>query len=373
MRMGRTEESLIRELFSNLTCDGRTPSQLPRYMKSRLGKNPMTDSILKSLWLDRLPTTITQILAPMSENTPIDQLADAADRIFSQLDHQTTPVHSAEAISDHRSLGKTVEELQRQVRDLTLALESHGRSRFPSRRRFRSRPRSSSRNRDATSMCYYHRRFGSAAHYCTKPCTYTAVAEKQNRQRVKATNLAGKASSPKLSRLFYVTDTRNNLRFLVDTGAAISVLPVRDKARQQPFQLRLQAANGSSINTYGTKSLTLNIGMRRDFTWNFTVADVQMPILGADFLAHYDLAVRMNNHSLTDNLTRLCVLGTYSKLTTTGITVATCHNKEYLHLLNQYQDLLRPAGSIDSTKHQTQHFIKTTGQPVFFPSSSSST
>ncbi|CAE1293168.1 unnamed protein product [Acanthosepion pharaonis] len=131
-RMGRTEESLIRELFSNLTCDGRTPSQLLRYMKSRLGKNTMADSILKSLWLDRLPTTITQILAPMSENTSIDQLADAADRIFSQLDNQTTPVHSAEATGDHRSLEKTVEELQRQVKDLTLALKSRGRSRFPS-------------------------------------------------------------------------------------------------------------------------------------------------------------------------------------------------------------------------------------------------
>ncbi|CAE1153696.1 unnamed protein product [Acanthosepion pharaonis] len=40
----------------------------------------------------------------MSENTSIDQLADAADRIFSQLDNQTTPVHSAEATGDHRSL-----------------------------------------------------------------------------------------------------------------------------------------------------------------------------------------------------------------------------------------------------------------------------
>ncbi|CAE1243913.1 unnamed protein product [Acanthosepion pharaonis] len=110
----------------------RTPSQLLRYMKSRLSKNTMADSILKSLWLDRLPTTITQILAPMSENTSIDQLADAADRIFSQLDNQTTPVHSAEATGDHRSLEKTVEELQRQVKDLTLALKSRGRSRFPS-------------------------------------------------------------------------------------------------------------------------------------------------------------------------------------------------------------------------------------------------
>ncbi|CAE1251511.1 unnamed protein product [Acanthosepion pharaonis] len=184
------------------------------YEKPTRQKNTMADSILKSLWLDRLPTTITQILAPMSENTSIDQLADAADRIFSQLDNQTMPVHSAEATRDHSSLEKTVEDLQRQVKDLTLAIESHGRSRFPSRRRFRSRPRSSSRNKDATpTMCYYHRRFGSAAHYCTKPCSYTAVAGKQNRQRVKATNLAGKAFSPKLSRLFYVTDTRNNLRF----------------------------------------------------------------------------------------------------------------------------------------------------------------
>lgn len=181
---------------------------------------------------------------------------------------------------------------------------------------------------------------------------------------MRATNFAGKAPSPKLSRLFYVMDTRNNLR-LVDTGAAISVLPANNKAGLKPYQLRLQAANGSGINTYGTKSLTVNIGMRRDFTWNFTIADVQMPILGADFLAHFDLAVRMNNHSLTDNLTNVCVVGSYSKHTTTGITVATCHNKEYLDILNQYQDLLRPSGSIDSTRHQTQHFIKTTGQPAF--------
>ncbi|CAE1230928.1 unnamed protein product [Acanthosepion pharaonis] len=146
-RMGRTEETLIRELFSNLTCDGRTPSQLLHFIKSQLGKNTIADSILKSLWLDRLPTSITQI-------------------------------HSAEAAKDHRSLKKAEEDLQRQVRDLTLALKSCGRAGFPSMR-FRSRPTSGSRNKDVPSstMCYYHRRFGSAAHYCTKPCTYTVVVE----------------------------------------------------------------------------------------------------------------------------------------------------------------------------------------------------
>lgn len=167
-RMGRSEEALIRELFSDLTRDGRTPSQLLRFMKSRLGKNIMAEPILRSLWLDRLPTIITQILAPMSENTPLDQLAGATDRIFSQLDHQMTPVH--------RSLEKAVEDLQ-QVRDLTFALKNRGRNRFPSRRRFRSRPRSSSRDGDTPSsaMCYYHRRFGPLAHRCIKPCNYAEV------------------------------------------------------------------------------------------------------------------------------------------------------------------------------------------------------
>lgn len=167
------------------------------------------------------------------------------------------------------------------------------------------------------------------------------------------------------SRLFYVVDSRNNLRFLVDTGAAISVLPLEKNSTLKPCQLRLQAANGTSINTFGTRSITLNIGMRRDFTWEFTVADVKMPILGADFLAYYDLAVRMNTHSLTDNLTRLSVIGSCSKHTTTGISMATCHSKDYMDILNQYQDLLRPTGTLDPTKHQTEHHIKTTGQPAF--------
>ncbi|CAE1316723.1 unnamed protein product [Acanthosepion pharaonis] len=251
----------------------------------------------------------------MSENTSIDQLADAADRIFSQLDNQTMPVHSAEATRDHSSLEKTVEDLQRQwskpvpfppalQKSTTLVKSEQG---------------------CPPTMCYYHRRYG---------------------------------------RLFYVTDTRNNLRFWLTPALPLVSYPCVRKARKQP--------SSSAYKQQMVPVLILTVRSplpkHRDATrlyLNFTVADVQMPILGADFLAHYDLAVRMNDHSLTDNLTRLCVLGTYSKLTTTGITVATCHSKEYLDLLNQYQDLLRPTGSIDSTKHQTQHFIKTTGQPVF--------
>ena len=55
-----------------------------------------------------------------------------------------------------------------------------------------------------------------------------------------------------------------------------------DRKRQQ--ELTLQAANSTSITTNGSRSLTLDLGLRCTFRWNFVIADVAMPILRADFL-----------------------------------------------------------------------------------------
>ena len=88
------------------------------------------------------------------------------------------------------------------------------------------------------------------------------------------------------SRLFYVTDNHTGLRFLVDTGAEISVIPpfAADRTHLKD-SLSLQAVNNTPIATYGNRLLTLNIGLRRKFQWVFIVADVKNPILGAVFYA----------------------------------------------------------------------------------------
>jgi hypothetical protein len=44
--------------------------------------------------------------------------------------------------------------------------------------------------------------------------------------------------------------------------------------RKERTSYDLFAANGSPIPTYGWQTLTLNLGLRRDFTWRFVVADV---------------------------------------------------------------------------------------------------
>lgn len=108
------------------------------------------------------------------------------------------------------------------------------------------------------------------------------------------------------SRRLFVFDPINKLRFLIDTGADISVVP-RIYYRHQPpdHNSNLSAANGSVIKTYGVKLLNVNLGLRKNFTHQFIVADVSKPIIGVDFLSKFELLVDLNRRTLRDNRTSL--------------------------------------------------------------------
>lgn len=76
---GHIDENLICELFKNVTRDDQTPCQLLRFTRSHLGKHAMAKPIL---WLECLLPTVTQILALMSKNTQLTQLANLSNLIF---------------------------------------------------------------------------------------------------------------------------------------------------------------------------------------------------------------------------------------------------------------------------------------------------
>nr|VZI18508.1 unnamed protein product [Spirometra erinaceieuropaei] len=103
---------------------------------------------------------------------------------------------------------------------------------------------------------------------------------------------------------FVAQISSSSSRFLVDTGAQISVVPSTAADRRVPIPgLHLQAANCSPIPTFGRLSLTLNIGLHRSFTWIFVIADVPHAILGSDFLAEFDLLVDCRRARLLDRTT----------------------------------------------------------------------
>jgi hypothetical protein len=79
------------------------------------------------------------------------------------------------------------------------------------------------------------------------------------------------------SRLF-VTDRVSKRQFLVDTGSDLCVfLRKFTSGRKERVNYDVFAANGTTIPTYGWLSINLNLGLRRDFTWRFLVADIQTP------------------------------------------------------------------------------------------------
>ncbi|KAI5724763.1 hypothetical protein M8J77_006869 [Diaphorina citri] len=121
---------------------------------------------------------------------------------------------------------------------------------------------------------------------------------------------ASEPSPTPLTRRLFITEGTTKLQFLVDTGTDLCVFPrSATSGRREKSDYVLSAANSTDIHTYDTVTLSLNLGLRRVFTWRFVVADVSKPIIGADFLHYHNLLVDLRNQRLLDGTTYLTVQG----------------------------------------------------------------
>ena len=98
--------------------------------------------------------------------------------------------------------------------------------------------------------------------------------------------------------LCFASDTLHHRQFLIDTGAEVSVIPATFMDKQyKPPSKPLTAANGSYIATYGSRKLQFRLDGEL-YEWQFIVADVERPLLGADFLRHAGLLVNVSTGKL---------------------------------------------------------------------------
>ena len=166
-----------------------------------------------------------------------------------------------------------------------------------------------------------------------------------------------------------MADPCTKLRFLIDTGADISVIP-KDSCNTRSAQtdkLVLFAANGSEIKTYGKKLLSLNFQLRRNFTWPFVIADVNQPIIGLDFLTHFNLLVDPVNNRLIDGTTMLFSDALTVDIPTCPFGISTISgSSDYDTLLSQFPNVTNPFCLAQNKKTPlVYHHIETTAPPVF--------
>ncbi|GFS12216.1 transposon Tf2-9 polyprotein [Elysia marginata] len=168
-----------------------------------------------------------------------------------------------------------------------------------------------------------------------------------------------------------VVDRTSGLSYLVDTGAEVSVYPAfaQDRRAQQPTST-LTATNGTSIHTWGRRSVSLAIGRRRQYNHEFYLADVTRPILGADFFTKHGLAIDLRGKRLLSlNNISILLAETKSPLALAGLGFP-LQNK-YSSLLQQFPELLTPHFHHSTNKHGVEHHIVTHGWTSNSRSSSS--
>ena len=117
---------------------------------------------------------------------------------------------------------------------------------------------------------------------------------------------------------------------LVDTGAQVSVIPASPHERQGISSSSLIAANESLINTFGKWRLTFSLG-NECYVWDFLIAEVKRPLLGADFCSHTGLLVDVRGH-------RLMSLETLSSIRLRRCTLAQRMNHASLNTIASAED-----------------------------------
>ena len=130
-------------------------------------------NFLKELFLQRLPSQVRMVLASTRDGTPIEDLAQLADKIIEVaappiVSTVTTPSADTEQLrSEIASLTKLVSSLQQQQKRFRRCSKSPYRGRSPGPAY--NRCPSDSTNQDS-DLCWYHQTFGDDTRKCKPPC-----------------------------------------------------------------------------------------------------------------------------------------------------------------------------------------------------------
>ena len=176
-------------------------------------------------------------------------------------------------------------------------------------------------------------------------------------------SIASAAGPP--STVMYIHNKHDNTRFLIDSGADVSLLPATaaDRVSNDPAP-PLAAANGTPIKSFGRKTMLLQLHDRK-FTATFITADVPAAILGADFLRDNRLLVDMGNRCLIDTRDYGLLPCTTATNTHHSISVVDAPPCRYRQLLIDRPALTTPTFKSELPAHGVQMHIPTTGPPVF--------
>lgn len=178
-----SESKKIKKLLTGLELGDMTPSQLLRQMRSLSGgSDVVSDKVLRTLWLDKMPSNIKSILIVSDESLEIEKLAIMADKIVEMSPRTPELSEVQRKPSQMDELITRISSLENQIASMSV----HRCSRSPNRQSpIRNRTRSRSRRKFDPNgkLCFYHFHYGKKCYpeKCVQPCSWKH-SENQSQQ-----------------------------------------------------------------------------------------------------------------------------------------------------------------------------------------------
>ncbi|XP_058456390.1 uncharacterized protein LOC131433804 [Malaya genurostris] len=226
-RFEMSAQAKMEKLLNSCDLGDMKPTHLLARMQDLTAGLKVDDGLMKMLFLQRLPGSVKAVLT-IHDGT-LSKLAEMADKMV-----DTTSTHVAAVAPPPSS---QIGDIDGQIAHLTAEirkLKEFTRSKH-------ERNRSSSRTRpdtDDETVCWYHRKYGVQVGTSTE------------------------------SRRLSILDRTHSIRFLIDTGSDVSILPATRKDKTKPpIPFILHAANSTNIKTFDKRFLYVDLGLRRRFSW----------------------------------------------------------------------------------------------------------
>ena len=187
-RFAESSDSKLRRLLQGAETFGQKPSEILANMK-RLAPGKNNEALVKTLFLGQLPSTVRPLLTVWQEED-LDKLAKLADQMLEANSPDVfavAQVNSAEA-SIQAVSNPVLDDIQNSIKQLACKVDKIQGELKDTKKRLLNKSRSSSGeqsasngqhdNKKASTLCFFHTKFGDSARKCHSTCSRWANQSK---------------------------------------------------------------------------------------------------------------------------------------------------------------------------------------------------
>ena len=176
-RTAISEQKRLQELLSQEEIGDRKPSQVLRRMQQLAGGQAVDPKLMRSLFINKLPKSVQQILASVGDKVELSELANMADAVIDVTAGST----QVSEIKQNPAQTSEINQLKADVAELKNMMSDMMKTRPRSASRGRS-PYRKQRDVSRFPLCWYHFKFRENANRCEQPCSWQSGNEAAGRK-----------------------------------------------------------------------------------------------------------------------------------------------------------------------------------------------